>query len=176
MDHNKLRILMRAFITSQFQYCPLVWMFYSRQLNQKINKIQERALRITYKDTESTFRDLLQKDCAVTIHTKNLQILMNEMYKTRNDLNPSFMQEIFRENTTHYNFRNNNEFIQPRVRSVNNGSESVRFKGPQLWQTLPLTIRNSESLCQFKTKIKNWYGENCQCRLCCTFVPNLGFL
>ena len=71
----------------------------------KINKIQERALRITYKDIESTFSDLLQrelqKDCAVTIHTKNLQILMTEMYKTRNYLNPSFMQEIFCENTTH---------------------------------------------------------------------------
>ena len=127
MDPNKLRILMRSFITSQFQYCPLVWMFHNRQLNQKINKIHERALRITYKDTESTFSDLLQRDCAVTIHTKNLQMLMTEMYKTRNDLNPSFMQEIFCENMTHYNLRNNNEFIQPRVRSVNNGSESVRF-------------------------------------------------
>ena len=176
MDHNKLRILMRAFITSQFQYCPLVWMFHNRQLNQEINKIQERALRITYKNTESTFSDLLQWDCAVTIHTKSLQILLTEMYKTRNDLNPSFMQEIFCENITHYNLRNNNEFIQPRVRSVNNGSESVRFKGPQLWQTLPPTIRNSESLYQFKTKIKNRYGENCSCKLCRTFVPNLGFL
>ena len=47
MGQNKLRALMRAFITSQFQYCPLIWMFHSRQLNQKINKIQERALRIT---------------------------------------------------------------------------------------------------------------------------------
>ena len=99
MNQNKLRYLMKPFITSQFQYCPLIWMFHSRQLNQKINKIQERALRITYKDTESTFCELLQKDCAVTIHTKNLQILMIEMYKTKNELNPSFMQEIFRENT-----------------------------------------------------------------------------
>ena len=55
--------------------------------------------------------------------------------------------------------RNINEFIQPRVRSVSNGTESVRFKGPRLWQTLPPTIRNSESLCHFKTKITNWYGE-----------------
>ena len=46
MDQNKLRTLMRAFTTSQFQYCPLIWMFHSRQPNQKINKIQERALRI----------------------------------------------------------------------------------------------------------------------------------
>ena len=72
MDQNKLENLMRVFITSLFQYCPLIWMFHSRQLNQKINKIQERALRITYKDTESTFSELLQKDCAVTIQTKNL--------------------------------------------------------------------------------------------------------
>ena len=128
MNQNKLRYLMKAFITSQFQYCPLIWMFHSRQLSQKINKIQERALRITYKDTESTFDELLQKDCAVTIHTKKLQILMTEMYKTKNELNPSFMQEVFRENTTPYNLRNNNEFIQPRVRSVSNGTESVRVK------------------------------------------------
>ena len=79
MDQSKLRASMRAFITSQFQYCPLIWMFHSGQLNQKINKIQERALRITYKDTESAFSELLQKDSAVTIYTKNLQILMTEM-------------------------------------------------------------------------------------------------
>ena len=59
-----------------------------------MNKIQERALRITYKDTESTFSDPLQKDCAATIYTKNLQILMTEMFNTRNDLNPSILLEI----------------------------------------------------------------------------------
>ena len=154
MGQNKLRSLMRAFITSQFQYCPLIWLLHGRQLNQKINKIQERALRITYKDTESTFNELLQKDCAVTIHTKNLQILMAEMYKTKNELNPSFMQEIFCENTNHYNLGNNNEFTQPRVRSVSYGTESIRLKGPQLWQTLPSTIRNSVTLCQFKKRLQ----------------------
>ena len=176
MDKSKLRNLMRAFITSQFQYCPLIWMFHSRQLNQKINKIQERALRITYKDTESTFSELLRKDSAVTLHTKNLQILMTEMYQTRNGLNPSFMQEIFCDNTTYYTLSNGNELFQPRVRSVNDGTESVRFKGPQLWKMLPPTIRNSQSLCQFKTKIKRWKGENCSCKLCRVFIPNLGFL
>ena len=176
MDQKKLRTLMRAFITSQFQYCPLIWMFHSRQLNKKINKIQERALRITYKDAESTYSELLEKDCAVTIHTKNLQLLMTDMYKTRNDLNPSFMQEIFLENESHYNLRSNNDFVQPRVRSVGNGTESVRFKGPQLWQILPQTIRNSESLAQFKANIKDWKGENGPCKLCRTFIPNLGFL
>ena len=73
----------------------------NRKKNLKINIIQERALRITHKDTESTFSELLQKDSAVTIHTKNLQILMTEMYKNRNGLNPSFIQEFFCDNTTY---------------------------------------------------------------------------
>ena len=114
---------MRAFITSQFQYCPLIWMFHSR-----------------YNDAESTYSELLEKDCAITIHTKNLQLLMTEMYKTSNDLSSSFMQEIFCENESHYNLRNNIEFVQPRVRSVGNGTESVRFKGPQLFPMLMQTI------------------------------------
>ena len=107
--------------------------------------------------------------------TKNLQILMTEMCKTRNGLNPSFMQEISCDNATYYNLCNNKEFLQTRMRSVNNGTESVRFKGPQLWQMLPPMIRNSQSLCQFKTKIQRWNGENCPCKLCRVFIPNLGF-
>ena len=61
-------------------------MFHSRQLNKKMNKIQERALRIAYKDAESTYSELSEKDCAVTIHTKNLQLLMTEMYKLKTGL------------------------------------------------------------------------------------------
>ena len=58
---DKLRLLMRAFVTSQFQYCPLVWMFHSRKMNNKINRLHERALRIAYKDHASSFESLLKK-------------------------------------------------------------------------------------------------------------------
>ncbi len=50
MGTEKLRYLMKAFVTSQFQYCPLVWMFHSRKVNHKINRIQVRALRIVHKN------------------------------------------------------------------------------------------------------------------------------
>ena len=52
MDKDKLRTIMKAFITSQFGYCPLVWMYHSRKLNNRINKIQERALRLVYNDNK----------------------------------------------------------------------------------------------------------------------------
>ena len=48
---------MKAFAESQFGYCPQIWMFHIRGLNNKINRIHERALTITYKDKSSTFRN-----------------------------------------------------------------------------------------------------------------------
>ena len=55
MDIQKRRAIMKSFITSQFSYCPLVWMFHSIKLNNKIITIHERALRIAYCDKQSTF-------------------------------------------------------------------------------------------------------------------------
>ena len=54
MDLAKRKSLMKVFITTQLDYCPLIWMFRSRQLNDRINKIQERALRLVYKDKKLT--------------------------------------------------------------------------------------------------------------------------
>ena len=68
MTLNKCRILMRSFIISQFNYCPLIWMIENRGLNDKINRIHERALRIVYDDYIFSFEDLLSKDKSVTLN------------------------------------------------------------------------------------------------------------
>ena len=52
---------MKSFVTSQFGYCPLIWMFHSKTLNNKINFIHERALRITSNDRKTSFEELLRK-------------------------------------------------------------------------------------------------------------------
>ena len=51
---RRLKVI-KAFIESQFNYCPLIWMFYSRTLNNKINRLHERVLRIFYSDTNHRF-------------------------------------------------------------------------------------------------------------------------
>ena len=69
---EKRKTVMKAYITSQFGYCPLVWMFHSKSLNSKINSLHERALRITYGDRSSSFENLLKKDSSVSIHHRNI--------------------------------------------------------------------------------------------------------
>ena len=86
MDASKKRTIMKDFITSHFSYCPLVWMFHSRELNNKTNRIHERSLRLVYSDKTSTFQELLDKDKFVFVHNKYLQVLPTEFYKTVNGL------------------------------------------------------------------------------------------
>ena len=50
MSLPKKNLLFNSFIKSQFNYCPLIWMFCSRKQNSKINSIHERALRIIYQN------------------------------------------------------------------------------------------------------------------------------
>ena len=72
------------FIYSQFQYCLLAWMFHSRKLNNNIDNLNERALRTTYREQNSSFQSLLEKDSSTTIHVKNLKVMLTEIFKTKN--------------------------------------------------------------------------------------------
>ena len=88
---------MNSFFTSQFNYCPLVWMCHNRTINNKINRLHERCLRIFYNDNKSSFQELLGKVKGVTIHVKNVQALAVGMFKVSNNYSTSLMSEIFDE-------------------------------------------------------------------------------
>ena len=70
---------MKSFIESQFAYSPLVWMFHDRHMNNKINKLHERSLRIVYKDDISSFEELLLKDGSLSTHHRNIHALAIEI-------------------------------------------------------------------------------------------------
>ena len=176
MTSEKLRVIIKAFIESQFGYCPLIWMFHNRTMNNHINRLHERALRLVYKDSLSSFQELLDKDKTVTIHHRNLQKLATEMYKVKNGLSPVIMNDIFHEIPNNYNLRNNRIWSTHNIHTVNCGTETLAYRGPKIWEILPETIKTSKSLKEFKTKVKYWKPNGCTCRLCKTYIPDLGFL
>ena len=132
MSIDQRKVIMNAFISSHFSYCPLIWMCYSRSLNTQINKIHERALRIVYSDNVSSFEELLEISKSVTIHHRNIQLLAVEIYKALNNLSSSLMMDVFQTKKTNYNLRNNNRLISRNVKTVYNGTESISYLAPKI--------------------------------------------
>ena len=70
-------------------------MCHSRTVNNKINRLYERCLRIIHSEKTSSFEKLLEKDGSVTIHTRNLQTLATEMFKVYKNLLPAIIADLF---------------------------------------------------------------------------------
>ena len=142
---KKIRILFKAFIESQFKYCPLVWMFHGRQINDKINKLHERALRIVYNDTVTSFENLLIKDKSFTIHHQNIQLLAIEIYKAIHNLPGGKLGEFFIRNNHNYNLRSESELLLSNINTVFKGQNSISYFGSVIWNSIPFELRKTSS-------------------------------
>ena len=177
LNREKLILVINSFVFSNFCYCPLIWMNCSRQSNSKINKIQERALRMINNDYISDYQELLDKENSITFHQRNLQNLSVEIYKTKMGLNPTFMRDIFLENTeSKYNMRSEQHLALPRTKTSKYGIGSLKYMGYKTWNNIPMNIKKLNDLPSFKSGIKTWKGGNCDCKLCKIYIPNLGYI
>ena len=168
---------MQSFILSQFGYCPLVWMLHSRKLNNRINRLHERALRLTYRDDNSTFDQLLEKDESVTVHERNIQTLGIELYTVAYGLAPEITRLVFPLNPQSlikYPW-DKNLFQTFNVKSTSWGLESLAHLGPIIWSIIPMEMKKLP-LSQFSKAIRKWKPEKCPCTLCKTYVQNVGYV
>ena len=175
IDLDKRKVLMNSFFLSQFNYCPLIWMCHSRRLNNRINRLHERSLRIVYSDDISTYEELLSRDQSFTIHERNIKYLAIELFKVKNGIAPNFMNEIFTLNENN-RYCSKQIFVTNNVRTVNNGTETLSYLGPKIWLILPDDIKMSNSLTEFKNKVRHWKPKGCPCRLCKVYINQVGFI
>ena len=70
--NDQCKLLINAFIKSQFSYCPLIWMFCTRGSNNKINRIHERSLRFITNDYSSNYDELLLNLNEKTTHQRSI--------------------------------------------------------------------------------------------------------
>ena len=162
LTKNTKKILLESFVTSCFNYCPLVWHFCTNNATKKMERVQERAFRILLDDKISSYKDLLILAGKPSLEIKRMQQLSIEIFKTLHDLNPIFMKDIFTKNTRS---ESNKLYVQSH-NAKTYGEKSLRTLGPEIWNALPDQIRNETSLDTFKAQIKTWTGPNCTCNMC----------
>ena len=87
------------------------------------------------------------------------------------------MHEIFEQRNIQfqYNLRSQTDFQLGSVKTVNCGLRALRYLGPKIWNIVPFEIKNSETLVQFKPKIKSWKPTH-PCNLCQPYFQRLGYI
>ena len=150
---------MKSFIIAQSNYCPIAWMYCQHRSNNLINRIHERALRIAYNDYVSDFSSMLDKDESITIHKRNIHALALEIYKTINNLNPKFMDEIFCVKQHNYSTRSQNLVYHVKYGALSH----KKLK-------LPMILQPSKAL------ISKYNRSICKCNLCKLYITNLGYI
>ena len=173
MTFAQRKTIMQAFIFSQFGYCPLVWMFHSRKLNNRINKIHERALRIVYQDEQSSFDALLQRDESFTIHERNIQTLGIELYKVAWGLSPEIMKLVFPLNSRK-TFVWEDIFQTFNIKTTTWGLETLAHIGPKIWSVIPKEMKLLP-LSKYIESIRKW-KPICPCRMCKLWVKGLCYV
>ena len=171
MSYKQRKIIMAAFIQSQFSYCPLLWMCHDRPRHFTINRINERSLRII-----SSFDLLVEKSGSVRIHRSNLQYLAIEIFKALNHLSFPLMSELFKIKETKYGLRKGIALVSFNPKTTNYGINSISYLAPKVWDQIPDDIKKCESLSIFKKKDKKWIPKKCPCTRCKLYVPNLGYV
>ena len=153
--HGK-EVLINSYIISNFNYCPLVWMFSSTQSLNKTENLPKQALRFLYDDFEASYEDLQSKRGRSKMNVRRFRTLYVEIYKTLNDLNPSFQNNIFKLKINAREVRDKYKLNLdiPKWNQRTFGHKSLKVLGPKIWKNLPYYVKSSDNLDTFKNLLK----------------------
>ena len=143
-NQERLRTLNKAFLQFQFVcHSFLIWIFFGRNLNNRINHLHERSLKISYNDYESSsFQELLELDNSVSIHHRNIPLLANELFKVKNGLSNQIMSELFDLRIIECKLRSQTNFSLGAVYTTKYGLTTLRYFAPKIWNITPADIIN----------------------------------
>ena len=149
----------------------------NRSLNNKINRLHQRCLRIVYNDKKLNFEDLLERDGPASIHHQNIRFLAIKMFKVSKGISHQIVKGVFQfRDALPHQLRKQTDFQIPFVHGVFSGTKSIKFLVPKIWEILPHEIKQLESLKEFKKAIKQWKPTSCPSRFCKTYIHRLAVL
>ena len=145
-----------SFMSSTFQYCPVVWMFCGKVNGNKLEKLHERALRFIYKDNTSGYDELLLRSKILSLGLQRLRYLAIEVFKCIRGMNPPYLNEMFTIKDQPYNFRDQMMVALPKFKTQTYGYRSFRYYGGKVWNALPINVKTVTEINAFKRHLDDW--------------------
>ena len=131
-----------------------------------IDRIQRRALSVVYQNFTCSLNELLNLSGGETFHINFIRKLLEEIYKSVNNLSPSFMAELFVPKFSGYDLRRGQQLVLPPTNTVKFGLQSLSFTGSLIWDRISKDVKESPSLNVFKRKLKMFPSNFCTCNIC----------
>ena len=105
ISNDKAMLLVNAYILSPFNYCPLIWMFCGKEAHNLIPKCYHKASCVLSNSDDKDFENLLLEFNSISIHARNLRLMVTEAYKSLNHIGPKIMEDMFIERNSNYKLR-----------------------------------------------------------------------
>ena len=137
-------------------------MFCRKTLYSKIEKTHHKILKVIH-ESNDTYDNLLLKSNTVSVHQRHLRSVMRETYTSISKLNPEFMWSYFTHKEIPSSVRKGPTLGLPKTHSFYYGTNAVHFRSSVIWNSLRVVVKSSDSIFEFKNKIKNIEGIDYGC-------------
>ena len=167
LDSESKFAIVRAFIMSNFSYCPVIWHFCNRKSTHRMESIMRRALRMACNDFVSDYETLLTMNNLCTLEVQRQKCFAVEVFKILHNMSPVYLDDLVKTNAVSvHDTRQKFNLRVPSVKSTTYGLHSFRSFSTKIWNSLPNACKIESSLENFKRSLSGWKGFTCKCNLC----------
>lgn len=158
LNKDSLHVLVQAFVISRLDYANALYYGIPEYLLLKLQRVQNMAARLICGiDYTDHITPTLMALHWLPIEQRIVYKICVLTFKCLHDTGPEYLRDILRWNTSTRTLRstNNRTLHIPRSNNKYAGDRSFRVSAPRLWNTLPLYIREMQTLSEFKSKLKH---------------------
>ena len=115
---------------------------------------------------DDSYNNLLSRSDSVSIRQRHFRFLVVEIFKSISQINPDFIWSFFKQKKLSYNLKEGPALNLPRTQSTYCVTNTIHFRGSLVWNNLLAKVKSSNSVFEFKTKIKNLGNIDYGCLNC----------
>ena len=167
LDYTSRLRIYESFIYSNFVYCTVVYNNFTAGQNRKLEKLNERALRLVCNDYDNSYSCILKRTCKRMLYVTRKYNLVEFVYKVLHDQARPIESTFFTEHITPYEMRDRFKLAQPRYNTVQYGQKSISYQGASMWNSLPVRLKDVGEFVKFKDSLRNSnVFDHCNCGFC----------
>ena len=139
------KAIYNSFIIPHYNYCAETWHFCSKSSLNKLEKVNERAIRFVFKDKNTPYCDLLKQLGRATLAEERAHEILGTIFRILHGSCPVSIRDLIQRRI----------YQRRKVNTTKYGLKSCRYYGPKLWNSLPDSVKSLTTYAAFRKALVN---------------------